>query len=263
LSEIDLAIDLAIVVGLPILAFSLYAGFIYWFASKHKKIDIYVQPQIFKWQVKTILLIIGTVVTLFLLQPNILFGALFGQTIGSIEHLSSFVELLYLSIMLLGVLIGLAIWPAIFFLIMAALLPMFTVLAFSTNTMANMVFYGYICLGMIPIYLSLFASSRQAVDTLILRIKEAGNFGLSSQMEEKNRIGIGGFIVGAILPLALPVRWIRRGTKVGALKITLSISQHSERYTTVTLEKMSNSPEEAQTRISKIADQITGEDTNF
>jgi hypothetical protein len=260
-------IDFALGIGLLVVPLLLYAVFVYWFTSKNKQIDVYIQPHIFKWQVKTLLLILGTAFTL--LTPGILLQTLFGSTFsgaGQFAFVSAYL-IFMLSIMLFAVLVGIVIWPAVFILIMAVLS-----LISITSATAQMIYYGYIFLGMIPIYLSLVASSRQAGDTLILRIKEAGNFRLASRMEEESRIGILGAITGIILPQALPFRWIRRGTKkVGALKITLSISMRShaqgtritEKYTTVTLERMSNSPEEVRDRISKIADQITGENTNF
>jgi len=259
LSEIGLALNIA----LPLVSSLLYAVFILWFVSKNKKIDVYVQPRIFKWPVKTILLILGTAFTVLLFQPGILIGALLGQTIEPITQFA-FIELIYLSMVLFVVLFGLVVWPGMFLLIMLFLSLMLT------NTTAQMFYYSYVFLGMIPIYLSLLASSRQAVDTLILRIKEAGNFQVASHLEEKGRIGPLGFILGMMGP-ALPVRWLRRGTKVGAVKITLSVNVRdrastryiTEKYTTVTLERMNNNTEEVKNRIGNTADKISGENTDF
>ena len=257
------AIYLALNIGLLAVAFLLYTMFVYWFSSKNKRIDVYIQPRIFTWQVKTLLLVLGTVFTLF--EASIFFGTIFGPALG-VSAQFTLVELIYLSMMLFAVLFGLVIWPIIFIPI-----PIVAIMISSIGLTGQIIFYGYIFLGMVPIYLSLLASSRQAVDTLILRIKEAGNLSLASHMEEESRIGILGAIAGIILPQALPSRWIRRATKVGALKITLSISTRAhaqgtrvnERYTTVTLEKISNSPKEVRDRIGKVTDQITGESKNF
>jgi len=250
-----LTIEFIEYLGLTILAIALYAFFFFWFASKNKKIDVYIQPKIFKWQVKTALLLSGTLIILILFQPSI-FTGFFGIELPLIQSLT--LSLIFLPILLFAVLIGLVIYPGIFVLGWAVLglmggfiLPQLTI-----------IYWSYI-VATAMILLALFFSARHAVDTLILRIKEVGYFDVAYSMENHGRIGIGNFIISLLLPTALFTRFVRRATKTGVVKITLSVTPSHrkmgrreevwvEKYTTVNLEKMSESYQEVVNRIENM-----------
>jgi hypothetical protein len=128
-------------------------------------------------------------------------------------------------------------------------------------------YWGY-AVAIIMIFLSLFVTARQAVDTLILRIKEVGNFDTANHMENYSRIGIGSFLIFLVLPAALFTRCIRRATKkTGLVKITLSLTPSGvtpsgnerwiQRWTTVNLERMSESHQEVMTRIDSMNNRFT------
>jgi hypothetical protein len=254
-----ITVEIAAYLGSSALAFGLYAYFFYWFASQNKKIDVYVQPKIFNWKIKTSLLLIGTVIMLVLFQPFILFG-FFGFELPLLQSLA--ISLVFLPILLFIVLFGLVVGPGIFVLGWA-FLGFMGMFMFSS---LSIVYWGYVG-SVVMIFLALFVSARHAVDTLILRVKEIGYFDVAYQMERSSRIGIGSFILCLLLPTALFTRFIRRATKTGLVKITLSVTPShayrgrdvevwSERYTTVNLERMSHSFEEVQTRIEKMMDRV-------
>lgn len=250
-----LTIEFAEFLGLTVLAVALYALFFYWFASRNKKIDVYVQPKIFKWQVKTALLLAGTLIILILFQPSI-FTGFFGIEIPLLQSLT--LSLIFLPILLFIVLFGLVIYPGIFVLGWAVLGLMG---GFILPQLA-IIYWSYIA-AIAMILLALFFSARHAVDALILRIKEVGYFDVAYTMENHSRIGIGNFIISLMLPTALFTRFVRRATKTGVVKITLSVTPSHrkmgrgtevwvERYTTVNLEKMSDNYEEVVSRIENM-----------
>lgn len=242
--------------SLTILAIVLYVYFFYWFASKNKKIDVYIQPKIFIWKIKTSLLLSGTIIILVISQPTIFFSI-----VGSIEILfvqSLALSLIFLPILLFLALLGFVIYPGIFVLGSAAL-GLVGGLVFPQLTM---IYWSY-TVATTMIFLSLFVSARHAVDTLILRIKEIDDFDIVYHMENNSRIGIGSFILCLLLPTALFIRFILRATKTGVVKITLSVAPSrmdrvrgeqvwAEKWTTVNLEKMSENHQEVVNRVENM-----------
>ena len=249
--------EIAAYLGSSVLALGFYVYFFYWFASRNKKIDIYIQPKIFNWKIKITLLLLGTVIVLVLFQPSILFG-FFGFELPLLQSLV--VSLIFLPILLFIVLFGLVVSPGIFVLGWAFLGLMG---GFMLPNL-GIIYWGYVG-SVVMIFLALFVSARHAVDTLILRVKEVGYFDVADQMERNSRIGAGSFVICLLLPMALFTRFIRRATKMGVVKITLSVTPShayrgrdvevwNERYTTVNLERMSESFEEVQTRIEEMTE---------
>jgi len=252
-------VEIAAYLGSSVLALGLYTYFFYWFASQNKKIDIYIQPKIFNWKIKTTLLLLGTVIILVLFQPSILFG-FFGLELPLLQSLV--VSLIFLPILLFIVLFGLVVSPGIFVMGWAFL---GLVGGFMLSNL-SIIYWGYVG-SVVMIFLALIVSARHAVDTLILRIKEVGYFDVADQMERSSRIGIWSFVICLLLPMALFTRFIRRATKTGVVKITLSVTPSyayrgrdvevwNEKYTTVNLERMSQSFEEAKTRIEKMMEKV-------
>ena len=240
-----------------VFALGLYVYFFYWFASQNKKIDVYIQPKIFNWKIKTTLLLLGTVIILVLFQPSIFFR-FFGFELPLLQSLA--VSLIFLPILLFIVLFGLVVSPGLFVLGWAFLGLMGGLMLSNLS----MIYWGYVG-SIVMIFLALFVSARHAVDTLILRVKEVGYFDVAHQVERNSRIGVGSFVICLLLPMALFTRFIRRATKTGVVKITLSVTPShahrgrdvevwNERYTTVNLERMSQSCEEVQTRIEEMAE---------
>lgn len=243
-------VDVIEYIGLFILASVGYACFFYWFVSKNKKIDVYIQPKIFNWKIKTALLLIGSIIILI---PLISFGIIGGGII-----------LPTMLIFYIIFLLGLVVCPIIILLIFFALGGF---LAMNLGGLLGLFYWGY-AIGILMIYIALFASARQAVDTLILRIKEVGNFDTANHMENNSRIGIGSFLIFLVLPAALFTRCIRRATKkTGLVKITLSLTPSGvtpsgnerwiQRWTTVNLERMSESHQEVMTRIDSMNNRFT------
>ncbi|MCX6667036.1 MAG: hypothetical protein NTV74_02175 [Euryarchaeota archaeon] len=243
------AVDVIEYIGLFALASVAYACFFYWFASSNKKIDIYVQPKIFNWKIKTALLLLGTII---ILVPVISFGIIGG---GILIPTMVVFYLIFL--------IGLVVCPVILLLIFLATGGL---LAMNLGGLLGLFYWSYAA-AIVMIFLVLFVTARQAVDTLILRIKEIGNFDTANHMENYSRIGIGSFLIFLVLPLALFTRCIRRATKTGLVKITLSVTpsgftprgdeRWTERWTTVNLERMSESHQEVMTRIDSMNNRFT------
>jgi len=238
-------VDFIEYLGLFALTSILYVYFFYWFASKNKKIDIYVQPKIFNWKIKTALLLLGTIIILI---PVIFFGIIGGGIL--IPPIMLIFYLIFL--------IGLVMCPVILLLIFLATGGP---LSMNLGGLIGLFYWGY-AISILMIYLALFTSARQAVDTLILRIKEIGHFDTANRMENNSRIGLGSFLLFLFLPTALITRCIRRATKMGLVKITISVTfrgymprgdeRWAERWTTVNLEKMSESHQEVLNRIENI-----------
>lgn len=205
----------------------LYVLFMYWYASRNRRIDKYVKPQI-SWLIRTALMALGTVVTVFLFQPITLFGTLyiaFGfQIPNNFVFGMAVLSLVMIPLMLFVVLIGVAMWPGIFVVVWALLQIILTVGIVAGNTMVQAYYLCYILLGMFPIFLSLFTSSRYAVNALITRLRRADYPDVADRLETNGRIGIGAFVIGVLLPTALFTRWVRRGTKTGRMKIALSVT---------------------------------------
>lgn len=229
--------------GLFVLVSISYAYFFYWFASRNKKIDVYIQPKIFNWKIKTALLLLGTIIILI---PVIFLGIVAGNQIP-------FIVELYLIFLL-----ALVIYPGIFipiFLLGGGLLFM------NLSGLLGLLYWSY-AVAIVMILLALFVSARHAVDTLILRIKEVGYSDVANHMENHSKIGIGSFFIFLVLPVALFTRCIRRGTKTGMVKITLSVTPSGndrwvQRWTTVNLEKMSESHQEVMTRVDSMDKRFT------
>ena len=221
-----------------IVALLLHAWFFYWYASRNRKIDLHIQPQVFRWQVRVVLLLLGAVVVALLFQPSTLFG-IFGLQSRFNWLQTSMLSFFVLPFLLFAVLLGLVVWAGGFVVVWAVLGLVFPLPLLSTNSQVQVLYFGYVFLSMFPILASLFLSSRYAVDTLILRLRDAGYADAADNLERGGRIGIGSFLWAIALPAALCTRWIRRGTKAGEMKITLSITPRShlaiERYVMVEL----------------------------
>jgi hypothetical protein len=242
--------------GFLALALALYAYFFYWFASKNRKVDVYIQPKLFRWQIETTLLLLGTIIILVLFQPSIFFEIVAGVQIPFMQSLP--LSLIFLPILLFVVLLGLVVYPGVFVLGWAILGLMGGLLFPQLSAL----YWSYVA-AIVMIFLALFASARHSVDTLILRVKEVGDLDLAHHMEDYGRIGIGSFFIGLLLPTALFTRWIRRATKTGVVKITLSVTPSGmdrvrgrerwvQKWTTVTLERMSESFQEVLARVDNM-----------
>ena len=237
-------VDIIEYLGLFAFASILYVYFFYWFASKNKKIDVYIQPKIFNWKIKTILLLLGTMI---ILMPVAFSGFIGG---GNLIPLAVIFYIIFL--------LGLVFCPIILLLIFLATGGL---LSMNLGGLIGLFYWGY-AISIVIIYLVLFVSARQSVDTLILRIKEVGHFDTANHMENNSRIGLGSFLLFLFLPTALITRCIRRATKMGLVKITISVTfrgytprgdeRWAERWTTVNLEKMSESHQEVLNRIENI-----------
>jgi hypothetical protein len=152
-----------------------------------------------------------------------------------------------LPLILVTILLSILIWPGYLLIIPSLLcIPVFTYV--SLGALQDIVFsqfiyqyITYVLVGVVPIYISLFATCRHAVDTLILRLQQAGYDDIATYMQQKSRIGFVSFMVGILFPLAFFTRWIIRGTKAGRLKITLSVTSNNkhvwEKYIIVELPK--------------------------
>jgi len=173
-------------------------------------------------------MVLGTAIIVFLFQPITLFGTLctaFGFELPSNAVFGMAVlSLVIIPVMLFIVLIGIVLWLGIFVMVWALLQIMLTVGLVAGNTIVQAYYLCYILLGMFPIFLSLFISSRYAVDALIVRLRKAGYPDVADRLEANGRIGIGAFVIGVLLPTALFTRWIRRGTKIGRMKIAFSVT---------------------------------------
>lgn len=246
------AIELIELVSLIVVPTVLYICFLVWFSMKNRKIEVYVKPAVFRWQIKTMLLLAGTTTIIVLFQPAVFLGML-GQEIPLIQVFG--LSLIIVPILLTVMLFGLVIWPGV--LILGGL---FLFLLTLGPEPAHLLFCGYV-LATIMIYLSLFSSGKHALDTLVLRIREVGYFDVASDLEANS--GLGALFQGLIFPVALFVRFLRRATKVGVVKITLSLkptgmdrTRGRERWiktsTTVTLERMSDNYDEIQSRIDNL-----------
>lgn len=224
-------------VGLSALALFLYAYFFYWYATRNRKIDVYVQPHIFDWRVKTGLLLVGTVLILVLsVTSSIIADLLIVSLMLVLWPIAPLIQTINLPLLLFTGLFSLVVWPAGIWL--------------------GLVFQGsniFMLLGGVLIYFSLFISGRHAVDTLIIRLKMAGHSREADHLEQNGRIGLLALMVGIFLPMALFTRWIRRGTKTGTIKITLAIYQGSRTttswYTVVDLPEMLTTREQVQRSI--------------
>jgi hypothetical protein len=242
--------------GLFAISLLAYALFLYWYAAKNRKFDAYVRPRIFRWPVKFGLMLLGTIVivTVSLLSPIITMGLESGFILLFFNSLimNDLLQVWALSLLFLSLLLSVVIWPG-YLLIPSLLAAPIAALATSgllSDTPFSQFLFQYavyIIFGVVPIYISLFASGRHAVDTLILRLEEAGYADIANYMEQNSRIGLGSFILGMLLPLALFPRWIRKGAKVGKLKITLSVRPSSRvtwsKYALVELPEMRSKEE--------------------
>lgn len=223
--------------GFATLALVLYAYFFYWYVTRNRKIDVYIQPRIFDWRVKAGLLLLGTIVILVLSVTSTFAADLLAVSLLLVLWpIAPLVQTMSLPLLLFAGLFSVVVWPAGFWL--------------------GVVFQGnniYMLLGVISIYASLFISGRHAVDTLIIRLKMAGYSNEAYHLEQNGRIGLLALIAGIFLPMALFIRWIRRGTKSGTIKITLSIYQGSRTttawYTVVDLPEMLTSREQVERTI--------------
>lgn len=247
-----ITIELIELLSLIVVPMALYVCFVIWFTLKNRKMDVYVKPVVFRWQIKTTLLLIGTTIIIVIFQPAV-FLSILGQEIPLINVLG--LSAIISPILLTVILFGLVIWPSI--LILGGLFLFLLTLGFEP---ARLLFWGYV-LATTMVYLSLFSSGKHALDTLVLRVKEVGYFDVASDLEANS--GWGALFQGLMLPVGLFIRFLRRATKVGVVKITLSFkpsgmdrTRGRERWiktsTTVTLERMSDSYDEIQSRIDNL-----------
>lgn len=219
--------------SLFLLSIFLYSVFFAWYASKNRKFDEYVHPNIFKWQIKCSLLLLGTITlfTIAVISPIFLMILEFGFAALFFDSLviNNLLLIYGLPLILVTILLSIVVWPGYLAIIPFTLgFPVLTYV--SVGALQDVIFsqliyqyIAYISFGIVPIYISLFATGRHAVDTLILRLQQAGYGDIATYMRQKSRIGFGSFMAGILFPIALFTRWIMRGTKVGRLKIALSV----------------------------------------
>lgn len=221
-----------------------YCVFFYWYANRNRKIDVYVKPTFLCWQVRTILLGIGISLVLY---AGLIDWAFYSWIVLPMSFLLDMIgiqsSLTILSLLLISVLFFVVVWPApaLLFLITApfALSPIGR--AFAPN--GYQIYLLVIC-GVIPVLLSLISSTGAAVDALELRIREVDEDEAADFLVTDGKIGLGGIFWGLILPGAVFVRWVRRGTKTGKIRVSKSRlindrGTFQERFIEVILPEMS------------------------
>jgi hypothetical protein len=203
-------------VGFSFVALLVYGLFFYWYATRNRRIDLYTEPRALNWKVRTGLLILGTSVILILSLTSSFVNDFISANISYAPSMAAtWVKMLAVPVFLLAGLVSLILWPAGFFM--------------------GVFFYGgyiYFFLGILPICISFLFSAMYAVETLIMRLKAANYISEAGFLEEHGKVGLFGIFLGIFGPLALFPRLIRRGTKTGKVKITLSVTQTSRHMTT-------------------------------
>ena len=232
-------------IGFSLIVVVLYGLFFYWYASRNRKIDVYVKPRFLSWQVRTGLLALGVAVILYvgyinftvftwMALPFVFFPNPPGVASATIA----------IPLLLAAVLFTVVAWHAPLFLFMILGIPIMISPLFGSPLLSNAYqIYLLVLVGVIPVVGSLLISAEAAIDALIFRIQEVGDYGAAELVDEKGRIGFDVVLWGVILPGAVFTRWIRRGTKTGKIHVTISskmISPHAikEYYVEVILPKM-------------------------
>lgn len=231
--------------GLSVLVAVLYGLFFYWYASRNRKIDAYVKPRILSWQVRTILLALGVAVILYVGHINFMVFTWMALPFAFFLNPPGIVSAsVAIPLLLIAVLFAVVVWHAPLFLFTILGIPIMISPLFGSQLPSNAYqIYLLVLVGVIPVVSSLLISAEAAIDTLIFRIQEVGDYGTAELVDEKGRIGFDVVLWGVILPGAVFTRWIRRGTKTGKIHVTISskmISPHAirEQYVEVILPKM-------------------------
>jgi len=232
-------------IGFSSIVLVFYGLFFYWYASRNRKIDVYVKPRFLSWQVRTGLLILGVAVILYVGYinfPVFTWTALPFVFFPNPPGVAS--ATIAIPLLLAAVLFTVVAWHAPLFLIMILGIPIMISPLFGSPLSSNAYqIYVLVLAGVIPVVSSLLISAEAAIDALIFRIQEVGDYGAAELVDEKGRIGFGVVLWGVILPGAVFTRWIRRGTKTGRIHVTTGskmFSPHAiqEYYVEVILPKM-------------------------
>lgn len=228
--------------GLSALASVLYGLFFYWYASRNRKIDVYVKPKFLGWQVRTGLLALGTAVIIYVGHMNFMVFTWMALPFAFFLNPPGVVSAtIALPLLLIAVLFAVAVWHGPLFLFMILGIPIMISPLFGSPLPSNAYqIYLLVLIGVIPVMSSLIVSAEASIDALVFRIQEVGDYGVAELVDEKGRIGFGVVLWGIILPGAVFTRWIRRGTKTGKIHVTTSskmISPHAirEQYVEVIL----------------------------
>lgn len=231
-------------IGLSSVIAFLYAVFFYWYAMKNRKIDVYVKPRFLNWQVRTALLAAGTAAIIFVGYVNFMVFTWMTLPFAFFLGLPGVVSAAIAFPILLGaVLFAVVVWhgPLLF---MVFGIPIMASPLFGTPPPANAYqIYILVFAGVIPVMLSLVVSAEAAIDTLIFRIQEEGEYGAAELIDKYGRIGLSVILWGIILPGAVFTRWIRRGTKTGKIHVTIASRMINtrtimEKYVEVVLPEM-------------------------
>jgi hypothetical protein len=197
-------------VGLSSIIALLYAVFFYWYASRNRKIDVYVKPRFLNWQVRTGLLAVGTAVIIFVEYINFMVS-------GGVAQPFAFPFLLG------AVFFAVVVWHGPLFLLMILGILVMVSPLFGTALPANAYqIYLLDLAGIIPVMVSLVISAEAAIDTLVFRIQEEGEHEAAELVDQRGRIGLSVVLWGIILPGAVFTRWIRRGTKPGKIHVIIA-----------------------------------------
>jgi hypothetical protein len=232
-------------IGLSSTIAVLYGVFFCWYASRNRKIDVYVKPRFFGWQVRTGLLALGTSVIIYIGHINFMVFTWMALPFAFLLSPPGVVSAaVAIPLLLAAVLFAVVAWHAPLFLFIILGIPIMISPLFGSPLPSNAYqIYLLVLIGVIPVVSSLLISAEASIDALVFRIEEVGNYEAAELVDEKGRIGLNVVLWGVVLPGAVFTRWIRRGTKTGKIHVTISskmVSPHAirEQYVEVILPKM-------------------------